>query len=291
MMPNYLCIDIGGTSIKYGIYNETGDKVKNVHSDKTNNAIQEINILNTLCRKVEQVLKNLPLAGVCISSAGVVETVSGTISYSGYTIPNYTGTKLKEEIEKRFQLPCAVENDVNAACLGEYWKGALRGATSGVCLTVGTGIGGAVLVNGDIYHGFTGTAGEIGYMIQNGARFQDQAATSVLVRNVSKRKHLELDGQEIFKLAQAGDAVCMEEIAKFIHNLAIGIVNIQYLLNPEKIVLGGAIMAQEEYLKPKIEAEINSLIEDEVFNQTQLCFAELKNDAGMVGALYNFIKK
>ncbi|MGX7350333.1 hypothetical protein RU97_GL001319 [Enterococcus canis] len=289
-MKNYLCIDIGGTAIKYGLYNRTGQKVTSFASDQTNNAIAEQNISNTLRKKIQE-LKHLGLAGVCISSAGVVDPEAGKIIYSGYTIPNYTGTALKEMVETEFQLPCEVENDVNAACLGEYWQGALKGTTSGICLTVGTGVGGALLIDGQIFHGAGYTAGEIGYMTINGARFQDVAATSALVQRVRMRKGLPLDGKEIFHLAEAGDPICIEEIEVLIQSLTTGLVNIIYLLNPERIVLGGAIMAQEAYLKPRIQKAMDLKIQDDQFKQTELHFAQLKNDAGMVGALYNFIKR
>lgn len=289
-MKNYLCIDIGGTAIKYGLYNRAGQKVTSFASDQTNNAIAEQNISNTLRKKIRE-LKHLGLAGVCISSAGVVDPEAGKIIYSGYTIPNYTGTALKEMVETEFQLPCEVENDVNAACLGEYWQGALKGTTSGICLTVGTGVGGALLIDGQIFHGAGYTAGEIGYMTINGARFQDIAATSALVQRVRMRKGLPLDGKEIFHLAEAGDPICIEEIEVLIQSLTTGLVNIIYLLNPERIVLGGAIMAQEAYLKPRIQKAMDLKIQDDQFKQTELHFAQLKNDAGMVGALYNFIKR
>lgn len=289
-MGIYLCIDIGGTAIKYGLYNEDGQKVASFASDQTNNAILQQNISNTLRKKIRE-LKYLDLAGVCISSAGVVDPVAGKIIYSGYTIPNYTGTAIKEMIETEFQLPCEVENDVNAACLGEYWQGALRGTTSGVCLTVGTGVGGPILIDGQIFHGAGYTAGEIGYMDINGARFQDVASTSALIKRVRLRKGESLDGKEIFQQAKAGDSVCIEEIEVLIENLSMGIINIIYLLNPERLVLGGAIMAQETYLKPRIQKILDQKIQDNQFKQTELHIAQLKNDAGMVGALYNFIKR
>ncbi|KAF1297843.1 hypothetical protein BAU15_08030 [Enterococcus sp. JM4C] len=290
-MSNYLCIDIGGTAIKYGLFDGMGNKLAKFEADKTDNRTNENGILMTICAKISDIMMDHPLAGICVSSAGVVNQIEGKIIYSGYTIPNYTGTEIKKTLENRFSIPCEVENDVNAACLGEHWKGALRGIENGVCLTVGTGVGGAILLDGDIYHGTGFTAGEVGYLTVDGTNFQDLASTSALVTRVSKKKGKLLTGEEIFILATSGDEECLSEIEVLVDSLSTGIVNIMYLLNPECLVLGGGIMAQEEFLKEKILNTVSHKIQHPIFNQTRIKFAELKNDAGMVGALYNFKKR
>lgn len=124
-MENYLCVDIGGTSIKYAKFNQEGKRVGDLKSCVTPITGGANQIMPALIRIVEQEKTNV--AGVCVASAGVVDSVKGKIIYAGYTIPKYTGTEIKAELEHRFHIPCVVENDVNAACLGEFWLGGARG--------------------------------------------------------------------------------------------------------------------------------------------------------------------
>ena len=166
----YICIDIGGTSIKYGVLDGTGEIF--INGSITTKVTQTENfILLDLKKLIKDILEQYvtyDIKGICVSSAGVVNPEKGEIVYSGPTIPGYTGTKIKEEIEKEFGIRCEVENDVNCAGLGEYWKGAGKGSKSMVCMTIGTGIGGSVILDGKLLNGIGYTAGEIGYMDVNG---------------------------------------------------------------------------------------------------------------------------
>ncbi|WP_288394088.1 ROK family protein [uncultured Vagococcus sp.] len=290
-MKGYLCIDIGGTTIKSGVFNTDGNILEKFPLLKTNNADESLNIVNSVKYLIKKSRDQYSVQGVCISTAGVVDPNEGEVVYAGYTIPNYSNTPLKKMVEKEFNIPCEVENDVNAACLGELWKGSLRNIANGICLTVGTGIGGSILINSKIQHGVGFTAGEVGYLKVNGSNYQDIASTTFLVEQVSRRLDKKITGKEIFDLAISGDQVCIEEIDKMITNLSIGLVNMMYLLNPEVIVLGGGIMAQEAYISPLIKKKVSMLIEADRFNKTKIQFATLKNDAGMIGALYNFKKR
>lgn len=294
-MKSYLCIDIGGTAIKYGIYNDKGKEKQDVSSILTTQTAKGTEIMDTLFEIVSLAKRTYTLSGICISSAGVVDSELGRIIYSGYTIPNYTGTEIKSILEQKFDIRCEVENDVNCACLGEFWQGAGRGARSLACLTVGTGIGGALMLGGHLIHGYSYTAGEIGYMNISEQNFQDLASTTSLIKRVTERKNLaneeKLNGKIIFELAKQGDIICNEEIDFMVEKLVVGIANILYLFNPEVLVLGGGIMAQKEFLEGKINIALANKIVDPLFNQTKLKFAEKGNDAGMLGALYHFRNK
>ena len=175
---NYLCIDIGGTSIKYALFNEKGEKTTKVLKTPTIKDEVSNQILPTILQLVGEYRSEIN--GVAISSAGVVDS-EGSIAYAGYTIPGYTGTKIKKEVEEMYKIRCEVENDVNCACLGEVWKGSAQNASSVVMLTVGTGVGGAVYLNNHLWTGINYTAGEIGYMYIQGKYFQDLASTTALL--------------------------------------------------------------------------------------------------------------
>lgn len=129
------------------------------------------------------------LLGICISTAGMVDTEKGEIFYSAPLIPNYIGTRFKAVMEARFHVPCEVENDVNCAGLAEYMSGASKGSKSALMLTIGTGIGGSMVIGGEVYHGCSGSACEVGYMHMEGSDFQTLGAASILTRKVAEWKN------------------------------------------------------------------------------------------------------
>ena len=298
-MMYYICIDIGGTSIKYGVLSEKGEifidgTVSTKVTEKENFILSDV---KKLIRNILDEYRNYEIKGICVSTAGVVNPEKGEIAYAGPTIPKYTGTKIKEELEKEFSISCEVENDVNCAGLGEYWKGAGKGSKSMVCLTIGTGIGGSVILDGKLLNGIGYTAGEIGYMDVNGSYIQNIASSKYLVEKVQKEKEEKegitdaITGVDIFELAKKGDEICIAGINKIISNLAVGVRNIIYLLNPEVIVIGGGITAQKEYLEEKIRKEVNDGMISDMFRKTRIELAQQGNQAGLLGALYNFLNK
>ncbi len=298
-MMYYICIDIGGTSIKYGVLSEKGEifidgTVSTKVTEKENFILSDV---KKLVRNILDEYRNYEIKGICISTAGVVNPEKGEIAYAGPTIPKYTGTKIKEELEKEFSISCEVENDVNCAGLGEYWRGAGKGSKSMVCLTIGTGIGGSVILDGKLLNGIGYTAGEIGYMDVNGNYIQNIASSKYLVEKVQKEKVERegitdtITGVDIFELAKRGDEICIAGINEIISNLAVGVRNIIYLLNPEVIVIGGGITAQKEYLEEKIRKEVNDGMISDMFRKTRIELAQQGNQAGLLGALYNFLNK
>lgn len=294
-MKKFICIDIGGTSIKYGILRETGIIIEKGNMDT--DALKEggQGIFEKIKYIISKYLKNYEVEGICISTAGMVDPKDGKILFAlGHLIPGYTGMEIKKEVEKEFNIRCEVENDVNCAGLGEMWLGAGKGASSSVCLTIGTGIGGCIIINNELIHGFSNSAGEIGYMKINGEDFQNVASTTSLVKRVARLKNIaeeNINGKMIFDMAKNKDQDCLKEIDYMIKSLAIGIANLSYIINPEVIILGGGIMAQEQFLKPKIEEALRKELIKTIYENTRIEFAKRQNDAGMIGALYNFLNK
>lgn len=290
-MAQYVSIDIGGTSIKYGLIDEGGRiivrKERNTEAAKGGRAI-----LAKVFEIIEGFLQQGSIDGVCISTAGMVDPEKGEIVYAAPLIPEYTGTKFKESIEAYFHVPCEVENDVNCAGLAEAVSGAGAGSNLVLTLTIGTGIGGSLIMNQKIFHGFSNSACEIGYMHINGSDFQSLGAASILTSKVSflKNEPADLwDGRHIFAEAKKGDSICNQAINEMVDILGIGIANICYVVNPEVVVLGGGIMAQEEFLKGQIEAAVNRRLIPHIAKHTRIAFAKHKNDAGMLGAYYHFL--
>lgn len=282
-----LCFDIGGTSIKYGAARQVDGQIVFDAKWETPTDAKQLRgpgIENKVLALIDELRVQYAPEGIAISTAGMVDPYTGTILYANENIPDYTGRNLKQAVESRFSLPCAVENDVNCAALGEAAYGAGKGADSVLCLTIGTGIGGAVVLNGTVWHGHSSSAGEIGYMPVNGEAFETQASTSALVRDVAQRCGEQLDGRQIFSRAQAGDTVCIDAIERQCAMLAQGLAACICLLNPAAIVLGGGIMAQSDYLRPILETQLARFVNPFVLSQTSLRFAALGNSAGMAGA-------
>ena len=289
----YICIDIGGTSIKYGVLDGMGEIF--INGSITTKVTQTENfILLDLKKLIKDILEQYvtyDIKGICVSSAGVVNPEKGEIVYSGPTIPGYTGTKIKEEIEKEFGIRCEVENDVNCAGLAEYKAGAAAGSKAAVMLTIGTGIGGCILLNGEVFHGFSNSACEVGYMHMDDSDFQTLGAASILTKKVAAWKEEPTEnwsGYHIFEEAKKDDEICNRAIDEMVDVLGKGIANICYVVNPEVVVLGGGIMAQEAFLKDKIEKAVEKYLVSSMWEHTSIAFAKNQNNAGMLGAFYHF---
>lgn len=289
-MKTYVTIDIGGTAIKHGVlFGDHSFAVTGETQTQAQNGGPAI--LQKVVAIIEQYRAAYPVSGICVSTAGVVDVEQGEIVYADRLIPNYAGVRIKETIESQFHLPCEVENDVNCAALSEYHIGAARNTEVSVCLTVGTGIGGCILIGGKVLHGHAYSAGEIGHMNLCGKMFQEMGAASVLVRRVAERKNQpvsSLDGKIIFDLAREGDRVCEEEIDKMVDVLGHGIANVCCCVNPEVVVLGGGIMAERAYLAGRIRTSVDRYLVDYIARRTRIAFAENKNYAGMLGAYFHF---
>lgn len=289
-MKRYVSIDIGGTAIKSGIVYDNGTILKREECE-TRAEQGGAGILKRTIELVREYSKEQKVNGICISTAGMVDIQKGEIFYAAPLIPNYAGTRFKETMEQTFGLPCEVENDVNCAGLAEVQSGAAKGSKVAVCLTVGTGIGGCIILDGQVFHGYSNSACEVGYMHMPGGDFQTLGAVSAMSKKVSQRKNStpkEWSGRRIFEAARRGDLTCIEAIDEMAGVLGMGIADICCVINPQIVVLGGGIMAQEEILKPKIRASLDRHLVSGIAGKTELVMAKHRNDAGMLGAFYHF---
>lgn len=297
-MNNNVCFDIGGTFIKYGVVSNEG---KIIFKDKLKtprvNCINEIP--NILIEKISE-FKKLYSVGACgISTAGQVDNEKGEIIFASDCIPDYTGTKLSKIITERTGLKCFVENDVNSAALGEMWMGAARGHDTFVCLTLGTGIGGAIVIDGKLYRGVKGSAGELGHMIineegkdcncGNKGCYETYASTSSLVRKYEREANIhsdEINGEIVMNLVKNGNNIACRVYNEFLDHVVTGIVGITHILDPGLIVIGGGISEQGKPFFEEINLRLKKRIMHSYADHTIVVPAELKNDAGMIGACY-----
>lgn len=287
-------IDIGGTTIKADLYDDFGTSLNQFKEIETiiDYDLGTNQILNQVCDLIGEYILNYSIDGVGISTAGVVNANTGEIIYAGYTIPGYIGVNFTSEIEKRFGLSTFVENDVNCAALGELWKGQAKDKKNVVMVTIGTGIGGSIIVNGQIVNGFNYTAGEVGYIPVGNSDWQSKASTTALI-HLYQKKSLKTNqtGRTFFTDLSSGDKVAKETFEIFVENLTKGLLTISYLLNPEILILGGGILAKKDILLPEIQSSLAKNAMDNRFLPNNVVAATLGNEAGRIGAVKNFLNR
>ena len=287
-------IDIGGTTIKADLYDDFGTSLNQFKEIETiiDYDLGTNQILNQVCDLIGEYILNYSIDGVGISTAGVVNANTGEIIYAGYTIPGYIGVNFTSEIEKRFGLSTFVENDVNCAALGELWKGQAKDKKNVVMVTIGTGIGGGIIVNGQIVNGFNYTAGEVGYIPVGNSDWQSKASTTALI-HLYQKKSLKTNqtGRTFFTDLSSGDKIAKETFEIFVENLTKGLLTISYLLNPEILILGGGILAKKDILLPEIQSSLAKNVMDNRFLPKNVVAATLGNEAGRIGAVKNFLDR
>ncbi|MDU2138760.1 ROK family protein [Streptococcus mitis] len=287
-------IDIGGTTIKADLYDDFGTSLNQFKEIETiiDYDLGMNQILNQVCDLIGEYILNYSIDGVGISTAGVVNANTGEIIYAGYTIPGYIGVNFTSEIEKRFGLSTFVENDVNCAALGELWKGQAKDKKNVVMVTIGTGIGGSIIVNGQIVNGFNYTAGEVGYIPIGNSDWQSKASTTALI-HLYQKKSLKTNqtGRTFFTDLSSGDKIAKETFEIFVENLTKGLLAISYLLNPEILILGGGILAKKDILLPEIQSSLAKNVMDNRFLPKNVVAATLGNEAGRIGAVKNFLDR
>lgn len=293
-----VCFDIGGTFVKYGVLDYEGHIISKDSFKTTIDNGQEI--LDNMCNIIEKYMKIFKIEGISISSPGFINTELGVI-LSGTIIEGFIGLNVKEYLKEKFNLPVEIENDANCATIAEHKLGNGKGCKNLVCITIGTGIGGGIVINNEIYHGGKFMAGEFGFMFINGTKrenpdqyiYSNYASTRALVEKASARLNEEIDGKEIFSRAQTGDTICQEILDEFYDDLSLGIYNIAYILNPEKILLGGAISQQEcliDEMKKRMDRFEYSFAKS-LNEYVDIDRCKFLNDAGLVGCLCNFMNK
>ena len=286
----YICIDIGSTDLKYGLLDETG-RILSKGKRPSYGSEGGPRLLAEVKDTIRQLLTEAPEAqGICLASSGMVDTEAGSIRYAfAGQIPDYTGMPVKALLEAEFGLPVELENDVKAAALAEYPTGEVITKDDCFVMTVGTGIGGCYIHEGRVIQGAVGGCGEVGYLPMNGATFQDFASTTALCKDVARRKGLEkIDGRAVFEGVYAGDEDCIQAVDIWLDHMAEGIGIVCCVLDPHRFILGGGIMAQQAYIRPRLEAALQKRVPAIIYDAMELSFARNGNDAGMIGALYHF---
>ncbi len=278
--------DIGGTCIKSGIWEK--DEIHEIRETPTQAHLGGAHVME----RVVGILEGYHgFQAIGISSAGQVNTENGSILYANDNIPGYTGTNIREILEKRFGVPVSVGNDVNCAAAGEAFYGAGRKHDSFLCLTYGTGVGGAIVLGGEVYTGASYSAGEFGGIIvhpqdRDTARdmfsgcYERYASTTALVERVNARYPELGNGREIF--ARLDDSGVRGLIDQWIGEVVLGLISLTHIFNPSLIILGGGVMSQGYVIQ-----EVRMRLQEQLipsFRNVEIRPAELGNQAGLLGA-------
>ncbi len=288
-MKRYLGIDVGGSSIKYAVYNQDG--VKELGSEGSQVTVRD-NLEFILNEFAEIINSKGKLDGVGISIPGGINSETGDIIEGG-AIRVLGGINIVEAMEGRTPYTIVAENDANCVALAEKWIGAGVGVKNFVCVTIGTGIGGGIVLNNELYTGSNFFAGEFGYMInQEFDDFSDiqiMSATSAsipFIKNVAVALNVPvstLDGKKVFAMIDEGNEVVVPVYRKWIRALSTGILNIGFALDPEKILIGGGVS-----VVPRLIVDINEELKhiNPYSKHWSVEVCQQFNDAGSIGAAY-----
>lgn len=309
----YLGIDIGGTAVKFGLVDEDGNMVSKVSEYPVRFDNYETPIIETVVKSARLFMEAnnkdfTEIAGIGVSATGGINSKLGIVEGSAGHIKNWEGTNIKARLESEFGVKTEVLNDANAAALGEMWKGAARGKENVVVMTIGTGVGGGIIVDSKILLGRKGFAGEIGHIpvnvdgedcsCGNKGCIEHYGSTSALVRNVKEAVILgeikgieagKVDGRLIFEEVAAGNDTVKKYVDEWINYISAALVGLVHIFNPEMIILGGGVSRQKELFVDRVKEKVIKSVMPNFAIGLSVEAAELGNDAGIIGAV-RFIK-
>ena len=291
-----LSIDIGGTAVKLGLVDRQGA----IHARHEAGVCFDgyaTPILTTVIREAQAFLarEQAQIEGVGVSATGQVDDRQGVVIGTNGKIPHYEGAQLKRDLEAALGVPVYALNDANAAALGECFTGRARGMDNVLMITLGTGVGGGIVLGGRIFGGTRGIAGELGHftLYQDGIPcpcgkrgcFESYAATTALVRRAQEAtSETALDGRAIFARTAAGDPVIRAALNGWIDDIAAGISGLVRIFNPQMVLIGGGVSAQEELLIAPLRQRVLSQVMPRFTEGLRIEAATLSNDAGLIGA-------
>lgn len=299
MGKEVLCFDIGGTFIKYGVIDSEGT-ILFQHKARTSKNDCRVTIPEQLLSIYDELKMAYAIEAISVSTAGIVNHEDGSIVYATDNLLNYSGTKLGRILEENTALPVKVINDADSAALGELWLGAGKESKHFICITVGTGIGGAVILDGKLLGGVANRSNMIGHTVisHNGRScncglrgcFETYCSMNGLLnsyRELSGQEDIE-SAREVIDKVKTGEPAALEVFAKYLDYFSTGLVNLTHILNIGHFIIGGAFAEDKElFMKP-----LNDLLKAKVMKpfkeSIKVEAAQLENNAGIIGARYLF---
>ncbi|UJF33064.1 ROK family glucokinase [Paenibacillus hexagrammi] len=304
----YIGVDLGGTNIKVGICDEQGNLL-HTYEGPTGAEEGPDAVLGRIAQYVRKIVEDSPyeweqVAGIGAGLAGFLDIQEGVVKFS----PNlqWRNVEAKRTLEALLGKPVKIDNDANVAALGEAWAGAGAGVPNIVCYTLGTGVGGGIIINGKIYQGSNGMAGELGHMAivpdieaincgcgQVGCLETVSSATGIIRmakeavergEHTSLALHENMEAKHVFDAAKSGDEVALRIVNRAAYYLGRSMASISIVLNPKRFVIGGGVSKAGEILFAPIRETFKKYTPEVAAEGVEIVAATLGNDAGVVGA-------
>ncbi len=308
----YVGLDVGGTTMKAAVVDDDGRVAPHVSLPTEPERGQEAG-LETMCQAIRMAIAAAgstldEIAAIGVATPGTMDLKTGYILDPPNLKP-WRNVPVRDYIAHHFGKPTAFQNDANAAAMGEYWSGAGAGTRSLVMFTLGTGIGGGIIINGEVLEGEHSHGAELGHMKiemtnprlcgcgKRGCLEAYASATAVVKRTEealaqtsptsilhSIRREKKLTARRIFEAAMAGDALALRIVDETAAMLALGASNLMHVINPEMVVFAGGMVEAGDWFLQQIRRHVPTYAFPVPAERTQICFARLGSDAGFIGA-------
>lgn len=291
-------VDLGGTNLRTALLTTDGEILER-HKEATQVSEGYQSVIERLVRSIERqrqtaVGRGLNVSAVGVGAPGVIHAINGVVVKSP-NFPDWNNLPLKKYLEEALGLPVCIENDANAAALGEQWRGAGRGIGSMILLTLGTGVGGGIILDGRIWEGADGMAGEIGHMTivpegrecgcgNRGCLEMYASARGIALSYRERRPGAKITSDQVFREAAQGDGTAREVMSEMGRYLGIGIASLINIFNPEMIVIGGGVKDAWPLFIEATHEEVRKRAFAYPAERTKLVPSALGDDAGMMGA-------
>jgi glucokinase len=293
-------VDIGGTKIAVGLVNESGELIakKVMQTAAAQGVLYSIERISQSFRSMTQ-QQNVVIDGIGIACTGPVDSLTGELSPNSF-LPGWEGRGLIQGLAGEFHLPLAMENDADAAALAESRWGAGKGCQNFLYLTVSTGIGSGLILNGHLYRGVDGAHPEMGHqtidpsgpkcfcgshgcweILASGPAMQKWYGSQI---SVSSSFNEPLDTRQICELARKGDPTAILAVEHEAYYLGLGLANLITLFTPNRIALGGGVMKSWDLFESRVRQIIQSNCGLVPFEKTKIAFASLGPDVNLLGA-------
>lgn len=305
MIRKYIGVDIGGTSIKLGIVTEEGEvliRKETIYTDENDDRT----VIRAMIESIHELLEEHGIStgdvsGIGVSAAGCINSVTGSVAENGGNVPGWSRTEVCKELRAEFDLPASLANDANCAVLGEFWTGAAAGYMNVVGVTLGTGVGGGIITGGRLLEGAHGYAGELGHFPTHAGEekcvcglegcYERYASTSALIRKAAAEDPDLRSGRVLFAAAAEGDRHALSLLNDWISEIAYGITGLVHVFDPQLVLIGGGVSAQEKLLVQPLKEKVLSMVMPDFAEDLEFRPAALGNDAGLIGAVYYLLSK
>lgn len=266
-----IALDVGGTKVLGALMNLHGDELDTSEirwADFASSSDNDIAPLGHMIDRFIAAAQGRTLLGVALGLPGITDVDSGIVKWAPG--PIWRDLPLRDLLSDRYGLPVYLDNDVNLGALGEQRYGAGRHAPNVVCIMVGTGIGGGVVLDGRLYRGANFAAGEVGYMVPSiahldgdhvdfGALESEASGTGIAAR-AARRRGITTPSAEVFAAAEAGEGWALALIAETVDYLALMVANVTALLDPDCILLGGGVVHSNPNLIEQVRARLGRVL-------------------------------